>query len=453
MTLNRKLISLLLVSILAFSLAGCSDDDDDMMNPTTNEASFTVTITNIAATFTHFGSGVYNTPVGAGGPGPLTPGNAYEVTFGATPGQSLSFAIMMVESNDLFFGPDGQGITLFDGMTPIEGDVTSQVMLWDAGTEENQEPGVGSNQPFRQSGANTGTADSDNTVRVVNDAFTYPAVDAMIAATLSYLGKGEFTLRLENASTATTLMPSTGGGLPVPLAPGVFVIHSAADPLFTVGMPFPNNGLEGLAEDGDPSGLGSALAVLTGLTSPLAPGAYAVHSSGMPIFTSGMADGGYGLEGLAEDGSAGTLGTWLATTTDVTGAGVFSTPVGAGGPGPLLPGNSYSFTFDAVDGDRLSFATMLVQSNDLFFGFGEAGLALFDNAGQAISGDMTSEVMLWDAGTEENQWPGAGTDQPLRQSGPNVGDADSDDTVRLINDGYLYPAVSAAVTLTITINN
>ncbi len=451
MTWNNKLISLLLISILALAFTGCSDDEE-MTNPTLNNANFTVTIENIAAA-THFGSGVFNTPVGAGGPGPLTPGGAYEVTFGASEGHFLSFAIMMVESNDLFFGPSGQGIALFNGSTPVTGDVTAQVMLWDAGTEENQEPGVGSNQPFRQAGANTGTADPDNTVRVVNDAFTYPVVNEVIEATLAYNGDGEFTLRLENVSTANTLMPSTGGGLPVPMAPGVFVVHADPNPFFTAGMPYLNNGLEGLAEDGDPSGLGAALAVLTGLVSPLAPGAYAVHDSGMPIFTSGMADGGYGLEGLAEDGSAGTLGTWLETATGVSEAGVFSTPVGSGGPGPLLPGNSYSFTFDAEEGDFLSFATMLVQSNDLFFGFGDMGLALFDNNGAAVIGDMTSAVMLWDAGTEMNQWPGAGTNQPLRQAGANTGPVDADNAVRVVNDGYAYPATNTLVRVTVSVNN
>ncbi|MFT5315539.1 MAG: hypothetical protein ACI9UK_001371 [Candidatus Krumholzibacteriia bacterium] len=231
------------------------------------------------------------------------------------------------------------------------------------------------------------------------------------------------------------------------------MVHEDPNPIFTEGMPFPTNGLEGLAEDGDPSGLGAALAVLTGLVSPLAPGAYAVHSNGMPIFTSGMADGGYGLEGLAEDGSAGPLSTWLETATGVSGSGVFSTPVGSGGPGPLLPGNSYSFTFEAEEGDRLSFATMLIQSNDLFFGFGEAGLALFDNAGAPVTGDMTSAVMVWDAGTEMNQWPGAGTNQPFRQAGANTGPADADDTVRVVDDGYAYPATNSLVRVSVSVNN
>jgi len=34
---------------------------------------------------------------------------------------------------------------------PRTGDVTADVQLWDAGTEVNMEPGVGADQPPRQS--------------------------------------------------------------------------------------------------------------------------------------------------------------------------------------------------------------------------------------------------------------------------------------------------------------
>jgi hypothetical protein len=48
------------------------------------------------------------------------------------------------------------------------GDVTSQVILWDAGTELNQEPGIGADQGPRQKGANTGKAENGG-VRNVKD--------------------------------------------------------------------------------------------------------------------------------------------------------------------------------------------------------------------------------------------------------------------------------------------
>ena len=60
---------------------------------------------------------------------------------------------MYVQSNDLFLSPGDTGIALFadDGL-PISGDITAQIGLWDAGTEVNEEPGVGANQAPRQAG-------------------------------------------------------------------------------------------------------------------------------------------------------------------------------------------------------------------------------------------------------------------------------------------------------------
>jgi hypothetical protein len=111
----------------------------------------------------------------------------------------------------------------------------------------------------------------------------------------------------------------------------------------------------------------------------------------------------------------------ISPAFDFASSGAFNTPVGADGPGPLLPGSSYAFTFDAPPGSRLSFATMYVQSNDLFYAPDEAGIALWDASGTQISGDITAQIDLWDAGTEVNQEPGVGADQAPRQAGPDTG--------------------------------
>ena len=111
------------------------------------------------------------------------------------------------------------------------------------------------------------------------------------------------------------------------------------------------------------------------------------------------------------------------------------------------PGASYAFSFNAGKGAKLSLATMLVQTNDLFYGFGDEGYALYDANGDAVVGDVSSALMLWDAGTEVNQMPGTGADQAPRQSGPNTG-ATENGTVKLIadvNDGYTYPALSEVI--------
>ena len=99
---------------------------------------------------------------------------------------------------------------------------------------------------------------------------------------------------------------------------------------------------------------------------------------------------------------------------------MFNTPDGAIGSDPLRTMGTYSFEFSAEEGDNLSFTTMFVQSNDWFIGPVDEGLPLFRN-GVPISGEITDEMYLWDAGTEADQLPRLVADQPVRQSGPNIG--------------------------------
>jgi hypothetical protein len=212
-------------------------------------------------------------------------------------------------------------------------------------------------------------------------------------------------------------------------------------------MAAPDMGLESLAEDGNPGGLGDHLSDHSGLVSPLAPGAWAVHSMGsMVLFTNNMSDYGEGLEGLAEDGDPTSLLASLGSKSEVTSSGVFNTPTGSSGPGPLFPGNKYEFTFTAEEDQWLSFATMFVQSNDLFYAVGgESGISLWNN-GVPLSGDVTSYLMLWDAGTEVNEYPGAGLHQPPRINGGPT----ENGVVKIVNDGFSYPSVSDVIKVTIT---
>ena len=187
------------------------------------------------------------------------------------------------------------------------------------------------------------------------------------------------------------------------------------------------------------------------LASPFAPGVWVLHSEAGPIFTTGEADRGYGLEALAEDGDPAALAGSLAGME--MHAGVFNMPVGAHGPGPLLPGGAYEFEVTASpETPYLSFATMFVQSNDLFIGPDDMGIALFDMDGMAMSmemHDVTASLLLWDAGTEANEEPGAGPNQPPRQSAADTGPADGMATVHVVDDGFSYPDVAALVKVTI----
>jgi len=117
---------------------------------------------------------VFNTPIGAGAPGPITPGAAYEFMISGMPGDRLSITTMMGQSNDWFYAPNESGIALFKNGKPINGDITSQFILWDAGTEVNQEPGIGPDQGPRQKGPNTGEAEN-GLVRNAKDVKYGPA--------------------------------------------------------------------------------------------------------------------------------------------------------------------------------------------------------------------------------------------------------------------------------------
>jgi hypothetical protein len=185
------------------------------------------------------------------------------------------------------------------------------------------------------------------------------------------------------------------------------------------------------------------------LTTPFAPGVWVVHTAADPLFSAGQADRGQGLEALAEDGNPSGLAAAVASQTGVSASGAFNTPVGATEPGPLPPGGAYEFTVVALPGDMLSLATMFVQSNDLFYAPDGAGIALFNSNGTPVSGDVTGQMQLWDAGTEVNQEPGVGADQAPRQAGPNTG-PDENGVVQIVSDGFTYPGTSSIILVTIT---
>lgn len=344
----------------------------------------------------------FNTPAGADMPGPALPGDAYEISFSAEPGQSVSFATMMVQSNDRFFAPNEFGIALYDSNgNPRNGDVTDSVYFFDAGTEIDEKPGTGPNQVIRQPAPNTGPVDPNNLVRYAHDDFGItPSINQMINVSLSSDGD-MFTLRLENAS---------GDDFVTPLSPGIVVVHTESAPLFTINAPDRNEGLEAIAEDGNPIPLVMSLTHADDSDDEMSP------------------------TPPAENGSVH----------------IFNTPVGASEPGPALPGNAYEVTFEAQRGDHVSFATMMVQSNDRFFAPFEWGIPVYDTSGRPISGDVTAAVYLWDAGTEIDEEPGAGPNQVVRQSGPDTGPADPNNTVRYAHDSFgITPPVNQLLKVTL----
>lgn len=424
--MSRKLLCMCGLAALVVA-SGCSDDDDDPMDPVVEgPTSFTLTITNISSE-TPLAPGVWaltssGTPIfdsgqsdrgdglealaedgdnstlaaalgtqagvlssGTFGSGGIGMGQSFTATFDAEEGQRLSFATMYVASNDLFFSPSMSGVSLFNGDEPISGDITSMIALLDGGTEVNEAPGAGENQPQTPSGPNAGP--TEGLVQPVDDGYTYPANADVLSATLSSVTESSvttFTVRIDNVSAGSDV---------------------------------------------------------------LAPGAWAVHTGANPLFTSASPDAMLGLEELAEDGNNSVLVGNLPSMAQVEASGGF-------GAGPQGPGDDvYEFSFVAEDGQKLSFATMFVQSNDLFYAPLGDGMDLFSNGtpnGEGAAMDLTAMLGLWDAGTEINEEPGVGMNQAPRQTGANTGPTEG--VVQVVSDGYSYGDVADVIEVTLTVN-
>jgi len=85
---------------------------------------------------------------------------------------------------------------------------------------------------------------------------------------------------------------------------------------------------------------------------------------------------------------------------------------GDGTPPVIFPGQSVSFSFFAGPGQALTFATMYGWSNDLFFAPENPGIKLYDDAGKPVTGDVSTQIKLWDNGTRINQVPGKNVMHP-----------------------------------------
>ncbi len=441
-------VSALLASALVATACGGSDSETPMNTaPTT----FKVHLENVAP-FTQLKSGVFNTRVGGTTPGPLAPGDAYEFSFTAGKGQKLSFATMFGQSNDWIFSPAAGGIELYDNGNPISGDVTSSVYLWDVGTEINEEPAVGAHTGPNQASSvdGPGAADPNPNVRKVSSpttltsgaSFNVPAVSSMIRVTItSNADTRQFTVRIQNVATDTTLQTSQGYK-PVRLSPGVWTLTTGGEPLFSEGQKDRGLGLEAIAEMGQITGLASELGKTTGVATPVSPGVFLVHPSADSLFKVGVPDSGQGLERIAESGNVTplyeTLKGGLASNAQL---GIFNTPDGATSPGPARPGNAYTFEVTARPGDRLSFVTMFGMSNDWFFGTSPEGIELFDAAGQPITGDVSSMLHLYDAGTELDEELAIGPNTGPQQSSPDMGLLDTNKNVREVTT-YATPVTS-----------
>lgn len=421
----------MIVSLVVFVFTQCKKDmltdqsaADDLALKNAelkHGGTYTVTVENVSKNYSFFESGVSSIPEGASVAGPAHPGESFKFSFHAGPNHKLSFATMYGLSNDGFYAPDGGGISLFsDPTTPVTGDITSQVRLWDAGTEMNQMPGPGNMHDG---------ADTDGVVQLmsaVGDGYDYASVTSNLKVTLDYDGHSMFTVTVDNLAGSSTA-----------ISPVAWVIHATSNPLFEVGMADYGKGLEDLAEMGNASTLGAYLHRKSGYVSPVAPVLWVLHDKkDHPIFTKGTPDNGKGLETLAETGNPEPLYNSLMAAGYETGFQAMRTD---GSSGPLFPGQKYMFTIDGHVGQSLSIASMLGASNDIFFSTGDEGIKLDNGLAEK---NLTHFIELYDAGTEVNEYPGAQTQANTVENG----------NVRWLNDGLPWPKASQVIKVTIRQN-
>ncbi len=400
----------MVAALTVFLFTSC--EKDEMMEPETKSGMlpdvvpakmYTITVENVSVPYHYFEAGAEFGVTGGDATPPAHPGETITVHFHAGPNHKLSFATMYGASNDWFYSPGDDGIELFPGGSALEGDITSMIHLWDAGTEVD---------------GSTSDEEESNPVGMVS------TMEENIQVLLEYNGESMFTLTIN-------VLP----GSATPLSPVAWVVHSMDQhPIFMEGELDYGMGLEALAETGNAGPLGEYLEMHSGYVSPVAPVLWAVHEKDeMPIFTNNTPDRGEGLELLAETGNPGDLAASLIGMG--YNAGAYAIPDGENSAGPLFPGDKYTFSIDAKPNQYLSIASMLGNSNDIFFAFSDTGIKLnFGNADQ----DITDEVMLWDAGTEVNEYPGT------KSMDENEGGV-----VRLLDDGFMYPDVDKIIKVTV----
>lgn len=245
------------LTALSLSLFFASCQKDDAVVP----QSGTISIENVLDSKPLVQSGTFK---GTGTPPVIFPGQSVSFTISAAKSQRLSFATMYGWSNDLFFAPANPGIQLYenDG-TPIVGDVSAAVKLWDNGTRVNQAPGMSVTHP----GTSEATVKNIKEVTGMDDyGNTYLPASQLMKVSLAYNGNSMFTV---------TIMNNSGGTAnETPFSPGVWAISYVAggnlllpEPIYSSGKPTAN-GLTAIAEAGDNAAMSAYLTEETGIFTP-----------------------------------------------------------------------------------------------------------------------------------------------------------------------------------------
>ncbi|MEN5055777.1 spondin domain-containing protein [Sphingobacterium kitahiroshimense] len=399
-----NLFTMLLVVSL-FIACTKMDDSSEMQNSN-------ITIENVLNSKPLVQSGTFE---GTGTAPVIFPGQSVSFSFYAGKNQAITFATMYGWSNDLFFAPSNPGIKLYtDDGTPIVGDVSSQIKLWDNGTRVNQKPGKDVMQPGESEPTIRNIEEINGTDRYGN---TYLPASQLMKVSLAYNGSSNFTLTITNNSEGT--MNET------PFSPGIWAISYVAggnqllpNPIYTDGQETAN-GLTNLAESGDNSVMSTYLTDLTGIFTPLSPVLVIVYNGSQnPFYEVDEYDRGEGLKELAQMGNAEVLAATLKQKSGVKAVYVLEDPANK----VLLPrmngeeGGKVSQQLNISAGDRIAVATMYGFSNDWFFATKGNGVDASEK------GDIS--ISLFDNGTAVDQFPGASITQfnldgsPLEENNP-----------------------------------
>lgn len=143
-------------------------------------------------------------------------------------------------------------------------------------------------------------------------------------------------------------------------------------------------------------------------TLSMTPAFVAFHNGSFDVFDAGSV-ATTGLERLAELGDSSGLATRLIATD----ADAVYGSIGAAGNGvpPIEPGETGTLVFnlDPVKHRYLSFAAMILPSNDAFVSFDNpTSVEIFDAAGNFLGAQFLAltGLNIWDAGTEVNNAAG-----------------------------------------------
>ncbi len=144
--------------------------------------------TLLAATRRVTASGVFQSPGGPDNGPAILPGESATFTVSAAAPSRLQIETMFVQSNDWFYAFGGGGLALFSGNTPVSGDVTGELVLYDAGTEADTAPGTGAFQKPVQDpmATNVGPADPNTQIRpATQSGFAIPPTPAVLRITIT----------------------------------------------------------------------------------------------------------------------------------------------------------------------------------------------------------------------------------------------------------------------------